>query len=83
MLRAGRPVHATLLAIFEGRPLLAFSMTHPEWKRRGLARASPSRCVDRLARRRFEELHLFVTRGNVPAERLHGTRGFQDVPVGS
>ncbi len=44
----GQVVAATLLTRFEGLPLLAFSMTDPAWKRRGLGRAGLLRSIHRL-----------------------------------
>ena len=76
--RHGKIVAATLLTMWEGAPLVAFSMTSPAWKRRGLARAGLQRGMNRLLQRGDRELRLFVTRGNEPAKRLYESLGFRE-----
>jgi GNAT superfamily N-acetyltransferase len=77
IVRDERPVAATLITIWEGLPLLAMSMTHPDSQRRGLARAGLARALHRLRRAGYAEIHLAVTRGN-PAEGLYRAFGFRD-----
>lgn len=77
--RDGRIVAATLLTIWEGKPLVSFSMTSPAWKRSGLARAGLLRSINSLLQRGDRELQLFVTRGNEPAERLYESLGFREI----
>lgn len=75
--RDGRIVCATLVTRWEGVPLLAMTMTHPEWKRRGLARASMLRVINMLCEHGEREVHLAVTAGN-PAETMYRQLGFAD-----
>lgn len=76
--RVGNIVSATLVTHDEGLPMIAFSLTHPAWRRLGLARAGLQRAMDRLARAGHERVQLAVTCGNTPAERLHESLGFVD-----
>ena len=64
------------------RPFLAFSMTHPEEKRQGLAAGLLRRTVNRLLEEGYEELYLVVTRSNHPAVRLYERLGFRPVRSG-
>ncbi len=74
--RDGRIVAAAVCTVFEGRPFLAFLVTAPEWKGRGLARAALTRAINRLAVAGDPLLRLVVTHGNAPAERLYASLGF-------
>ena len=74
--RDGRLVAATMCTVWEGRPFVAFMVTAPEFKGRGLARAGLMRAINRLAAAGDPVLRLVVTAGNTPAERLYGTLGF-------
>jgi GNAT superfamily N-acetyltransferase len=69
-------VAATLLTHYEGSPMLAFSLTAPGWRRRGLARGGIERAVRRLREAGYASLSLAVTVGNGPAERLYVSLGF-------
>ena len=74
--RDGRPVSATVVTHYEGVPLIAFSMTAPTWKRRGLAKAGLQRAMARLAGAGVPRVDLVVTAGNTPAETLYERLGF-------
>lgn len=78
--REGRIVAATLVTEHDGVALIAFSMTSPEWKRRGLARAGLLRTMERLRRAGRREVWLAVTATNEPARRLYEFIGFEEVP---
>lgn len=67
---------ATILTRWRDAPFVAFSMTAPEWKRRGLARAGLVRAMRALADDGEREVRLLVTAGNVGAERLYASLGF-------
>ena len=77
--RDAKIVAATLLTLWQGVPLVSFSMTSPAWKRSGLARAGLRRTMNRLLQRGNRQLQLFVTRGNDPAERLYESLGFREI----
>lgn len=79
--REGELAHATLVALVDGVPFLAFSMTAPEWKRKGLARAGLVRTMNALLDAGHERIRLVVTVGNEGAERLYGEMGFEDEQV--
>ncbi len=76
--REGHIMAATIVTHYEGLPMIAFSLTHPAWRRLGFARAGLRRAMDRLARAGYERVQLAVTRGNTPAERLYESLGFVD-----
>jgi GNAT superfamily N-acetyltransferase len=79
--RLGLMANATLVTDFRGCPLVAFTMTAPEWKRRGLARAGLLRTMERLRQAGCDEVTLAVTDANVDARRLYESLGFVDDPV--
>ena len=65
-----------------GEAFLAFSMTAPAFKRRGLARSGLSHVIATLQSRGEPRLHLVVTRTNIPAVRLYRSIGFVEGPIG-
>jgi ribosomal protein S18 acetylase RimI-like enzyme len=67
---------------FTGEAFVAFSMTAPAWKRRGLARAGLARAISVLAQRGESRLHLVVTRANGPAVALYESIGFVRTQLG-
>ena len=73
-----RLISATLVTLWEDRPLLAFTITAPDQQRQGLARAGMQRVMNRLRAGDESELRLVVTRGNVAAEALYASLGFVD-----
>jgi ribosomal protein S18 acetylase RimI-like enzyme len=78
--RQGVIVSATIVTTYEGAPMIAFSMTAPGWKRRGLARAGLVRAMSRLRDAGAARVFLAVTSGNVPAEALYASLGFERAP---
>lgn len=76
--REGVVVAGTIVTHYEGLPLIAFSLTLPAWRRRGLARGGLLRAMHRLALGGHARVQLAVTRGNTPAERLYESLGFRD-----
>ena len=62
-------------------PLVVFSMTRPDARRRGWARFLLQRAIDALVDRGHRRLRLIVTEGNEPAQLLYASLGF--VPIGS
>lgn len=75
----GRLVAATMITLYAGAPFVAFTMTHPAWQRRGLARAGLQRAMARLAAGDETLLRLVVSEGN-PAEQLYASLGFVRCP---
>ncbi len=67
---------ATIITRIRDVPFLAFSMTAPSHKRRGLAHAGLTRVMSLLAQRGERSLKLMVTKGNTPAETLYTSLGF-------
>lgn len=72
----GRMLAATLVTRWQGAPLLAFVMTHPNAKGRGLATYLIQQSSIALLDQGYDELYLFVTEGNVPAQRVYERLGF-------
>ncbi len=70
---------ASIITLFRGEPLLAFSMTSPAAQGRGLAGALIMECARALAELGHERLLLVVTRGNERAERLYEQLGFRTI----
>ncbi len=73
----GRILSATLVTTWQQRPFVAFSMTHPEAKNRGLAGACMRAAMNVLAAQGHRELRLVVTRANAPALSLYTRLGFE------
>ena len=70
----------TVVTGYEKRfPLLAFSLTRPEYRNRGLARHLISRSMESLVRRAIPQLYLVVTEENVGALALYRKLGFEEV----
>jgi GNAT superfamily N-acetyltransferase len=67
---------AALLTLYEGKPFVAFSMTRPEFKRRGLARACLQSAVNQLLLEGHQELRLAATLANNAAMSLYEKIGF-------
>lgn len=67
---------ATLVTLWQDAPLLAFVMTHPDAKGRGLATYLIQQSLSALLGQGYDDLHLFVTEGNVPAQRVYERLGF-------
>jgi GNAT superfamily N-acetyltransferase len=69
---------ASVITLWRGCPLLAFSLTRPSARRRGLAGALMGASAHALALQGHGRLALVVTRGNTPAERLYEKLGFRE-----
>lgn len=74
--REARIVSATLVTGWQGRPFVAFAMTAPNWKRKGIARASMVNTMQDLIERDETLLSLVVTVKNEPAFALYQTLDF-------
>jgi GNAT superfamily N-acetyltransferase len=74
--RGGRLLSATLVTRWQNRPFVAFSMTEPNSKRTGLARACMMTAMSRLHAAGERELSLVVTLANLPAFNLYSSLGF-------
>lgn len=69
-------VSATLLTRWQDRPFVAFSLTLPDYQRRGLARACLLSAMEHLSGSGETELRLVVTLANAPARSLYESLGF-------
>jgi ribosomal protein S18 acetylase RimI-like enzyme len=70
-------VSAVLVSRFNDVPLIAYAMTDPAHKGRGLASALTEHALDSLAAAGEREVQLWVTEGN-PAERIYERLGFRE-----
>jgi GNAT superfamily N-acetyltransferase len=77
-----RLTSAVLVSRFEGKPLLAYAMTTPSRKGRGLASALTHRALESLRAAGDTQMHLWVTAGNAEAEHIYERIGFRDVEPG-
>ena len=74
--RGGALRAAALLTRQQGRPLVAFTFTDPDFGRQGLARACMDAAMAALYAQGERELRLVVTLANLPALRLYERLGF-------
>lgn len=78
-----RMVSAALVSEFEGNPLLAYVFTAADHKGRGLGEGLTRMVMHSLAGAGEARLHLWVTAGNTPAERIYERLGFAEVAPAS
>jgi GNAT superfamily N-acetyltransferase len=76
--KEGVMISATLITWHECAPLLAFSMTRADFKRRGHAKALIAATAESLAKAGYKSLDLYVTASNRPAIELYRKMGFQN-----
>ncbi len=60
-------------------PFVVFTMTRPEFKRRGMARVLLQASMNALLDAGYDRLSLIVTGGNRPAMKLYAGLGFRPV----
>ena len=70
-------VSAVLISLFEDVPLVAYTYTGAAHKARGLADGMLRRAMGSLRSAGHERVHLWVTVGNQPAERIYARLGFR------
>jgi GNAT superfamily N-acetyltransferase len=70
---------ASLITFYKEKPLLAFSMTDPDFQKRGMAGFLIKRSINALADMGYSELYLVVTEGNLPAQNLYARLGFSQL----
>ena len=74
--RSQQIVSAVLVTGWQGRPFVAYAMTAPEWKRRGLARAAMLNTMQDVLSSGEKLLSLVVTVKNKPAYSFYQDLGF-------
>lgn len=72
----GRALSATLISEWDGAPLVAFVMTHPDAKNTGMGTYLIQRSANALVAAGWNEMFLFVTEGNAPAQHVYEKLGF-------
>jgi ribosomal protein S18 acetylase RimI-like enzyme len=75
--REGMLISAALLTRWQDKPFVAFSITRPEFQRRGFARACLMSAVNQLIVDGEHELRLAATLANVAAMGLYQSLGFR------
>lgn len=78
VVRNNEVVSAVLLTFWKDRPLVAFAMTSPRYKRQGFARACMLHCMQALAQAGHSEVSLVVTVKNEAAMQLYRQLGFRE-----
>jgi len=79
-IEGGEVASAILLSDADRMPLVAYLYTGAAWKGRGIAEGLLRSVMVALAATGRERIHLWVTAGNSPAERIYERLGFVDVP---
>lgn len=70
---------ASLVTLWDGRPILAHLVVHPEARRRGLGTFLMATSGNALVRAGYAHVDLFVTEENEPAVSLYRKLGFRVV----
>jgi ribosomal protein S18 acetylase RimI-like enzyme len=83
LIREGEIVSAALVTLLRDAPFLAVVMTHPGYKRQGIARKLLLRSCGALSGQGHVGLTLAVTNDNSPARRLYQRLGFVTLPATS
>ena len=75
----GLAVSAVIFVFFskENMPLLAFNMTHPTFKGRGLSQKLIAKGLNSLIDSGYQNACLVVTEGNQPAQMIYEKLGFR------
>lgn len=71
------PVAVVLASEYSCHPLLYDICTHPDWRRRGLARALIQLSMNALIDRGYNDVRLKVAIGNVDARSVYERMGFR------
>lgn len=72
-------ISAILITLYQDAPLLAFSMTHPDYKRQGYGRILVREAMAALTEAGYSEVYLSVNCANEPALGLYHSLGFREV----
>jgi len=75
--RTDRLAGASLITLWEGAPFVAFTMTHPDEKNRGLGTALVAGSIELVREAGHDQLRLVVTEGNDPALHVYEKLGFR------
>jgi len=59
-------------------PLIAYVMTHADWKNQGIGRAILTATVQTLARSHYPTVWAVITQGNTPSERLFDPKALHE-----
>jgi GNAT superfamily N-acetyltransferase len=79
--RDDKAVAACLITMWKNQPLIAFTMTDPEYQRQGFSQALIEESIRALADIDESVLYLVVTDGNTSAQNLYRKIGFKDLGI--
>ena len=75
----GQALVCAIVTLWHEQPLLAYVMAHPTAKNQGMGRFLIQKSINALLAQGYQEMSLFVTQGNLPAQHLYERLGFQRV----
>jgi len=75
----GLPVSATIITLFEGAPLVAYTFTHPTYSNKGYSTFLLQKSINRLFEQGHSYVYLFVGEDNRSARHLYGKIGFAEM----
>lgn len=78
---AAVPVSALLVSRVADLPFVAYAYTAADHKGRGLSTGLLAHAMRSMRDAGERQVHLWVTVGNVPAERIYERLGFRDMPT--
>lgn len=61
------------------QPLISYIMTHPEWKRKHLAKYLLENTIHDLSQQSWTHIDAVITEGNTASERLFHAAGFRKI----
>jgi RimJ/RimL family protein N-acetyltransferase len=73
-----KAVSAILLTEWKSQPLIAYTMSDPDFQGKGLAKNLIRKSISALAKLNRKELFLVVTDGNTSAQNLYKSLGFEE-----
>lgn len=78
----GKMISAAVFVFFEKNkmPLLAFTMTHPDYKGKRWSQHLVKLGLQALKTQGYDECCLYVTEGNQPAQSIYEKLGFKKLP---
>jgi ribosomal protein S18 acetylase RimI-like enzyme len=78
----GKAIAASVITLWDPQvPLIAFALTHPDHRRRGLAAHLMQTSMANLQSMGYSHVRLAVTLTNHPAVQLYRKLGFEEEPI--
>lgn len=73
------PVAASIITLFKGVPLLAYTVTNPNYQNKGYSTFLIKKSINKLKSDGYKNLYLVVTIGNKSAMHIYKKLGFLEV----